>query len=318
MHGDCVGAVDGAIVEAAGGGVVGTACGADVLARGGAVDGAAVATGVGTTVPIVKLPSAHIVAHADEQACAAAASPKSHTARQPATHGESVGAIEGAAEGAAVGDAVGNAVGASRSCDQSGARKPTAAATLKLQSTGRLHSPRSMQSSVSSPMVLMLHIGIAGAAGVGTIVPSVKLPSAHMAVQAEAQACAAAAAPVSHTARQPATQGEGVVGAAVGAAPSAGGVGMLVASFQSAEKLPLLAHINWHAPRHAASALGSPLPHTAPQLARHADDDDDDDAVPFVAGDGCPPVAPPSPAKAGGAGVMDTAPRLEVRLRPAR
>ena len=42
MHGDCVGAVDGAIVEAAGGGVVGTACGADVLARGGAVDGAAV------------------------------------------------------------------------------------------------------------------------------------------------------------------------------------------------------------------------------------------------------------------------------------
>ena len=286
-------------------------------------------------VPSVKLPSAQSAAHADEQACSAAASPKSHTARQPATQGESVGTIVGAtvgepvgaAVGAAVGDtvgaavgepvgaAVGDAVGApaagalvtwmlvvsttrspaaivtpccaaaatsapskagaassacttdaaaalldvtvtvstmpsdrrrappaaaaaaadtdsctdstltfsaaakprrnasrlsavndatvsparlsdtvvcttgavSRSCDQSGARKPTAAATLKLQSTGRLHSPRSRQSSLSSPMVLTLHIGRwvgatvgadvgLDAAGVGTIVAIEWLP----------------------------------------------------------------------------------------------------------------------------------------------
>jgi hypothetical protein len=279
-------------------------------------------------VPSVKLPSVHSAAHADEQACAAAASPKSHTARQPATQGESVGAIEGAIVGATVGAAVGEAVGApaagalvtwmlvvsttrspaaivtpccaaaatsapskagaassactadaaaalldvtitvstmpsdrrrappaaaaaaadtdsctdstltlsaaakprrnasrlsavndatvsparlsdtvvcttgavSRSCDQSGARKPTAAATLKLQSTGRLHSPRSMQSSVSSPRVLTLHIGSVGAtvgasvgldaAGVGTIVESEWLPGTpHM----DAHACQHAA-----------------------------------------------------------------------------------------------------------------------------
>ena len=73
---------------------VGALVGAAVGAPVGAAVGLPVA-GVGTILPIVKLPSAHSVVHASAHDADATSSSLSQTARQPATHEDTVAAAVG-------------------------------------------------------------------------------------------------------------------------------------------------------------------------------------------------------------------------------
>ena len=100
--------------------------------------------------------------------------------------------------------------------------------------------------------------------GIATTTPIVKLPSAHRALHATWHDEAAAALPSWHTARQPATHGDGV-GAAVGAAVA--GVGAVVVT----ECLSPTEHITPQARAHAGRCAAGLASHTTVQAAMHGD-----------------------------------------------